>query len=63
MMTSTMALANTVCGTPQYFSPELCQGKPYNNKADIWALGCILYEMMSGKLAFEGSNMSDLYFR
>eukprot|EP00667_Euglena_gracilis_P020789 EG_transcript_22573 len=61
VMTTTMGLANTVCGTPQYFSPELCQGRPYNNKADIWALGCILVELMSGRLAFEGSTLQELY--
>lgn len=34
--------AKTVCGTPYYFSPELVEGFPYNEKSDIWALGCIL---------------------
>eukprot|EP01006_Ploeotia_vitrea_P062924 TRINITY_DN84641_c0_g1_i1.p1 TRINITY_DN84641_c0_g1~~TRINITY_DN84641_c0_g1_i1.p1 ORF type:complete len:523 (-),score=65.80 TRINITY_DN84641_c0_g1_i1:1150-2718(-) len=57
----TAAFANTVCGTPNYFSPEMCQNKPYNNKSDIWALGCILYEMLSGHVAFQGNNMQDLY--
>jgi serine/threonine protein kinase len=40
---SSKSKANTVIGTPCYISPELCEGKPYNQKSDIWALGCILY--------------------
>ena len=45
--------AFTVIGTPCYISPELCEGKPYNQKSDVWALGCVLYEMCSLKRAFE----------
>jgi len=37
--------ANTVVGTPYYLSPEVCMNKPYTFKSDIWALGCVLYEM------------------
>jgi serine/threonine protein kinase len=36
----TAAMAHTVCGTPYYFSPELCQGQAYSNKSDIWSLVC-----------------------
>jgi len=39
---SSKSRANTVVGTPCYISPELCEGKPYNQKSDIWALGCVL---------------------
>ena len=35
--------ANTAIGTPYYLSPEICQEKPYNQKSDIWSLGCIFY--------------------
>ncbi len=42
-----------VVGTPCYISPELCEGMPYNQKSDIWALGCVLYELVSLKRAFE----------
>ena len=39
-------------GTPLYQSPELCAGKPYNEKSDIWALGCLVYEMATGEPPF-----------
>uniref|UniRef100_A0A914WAL0 non-specific serine/threonine protein kinase n=1 Tax=Plectus sambesii TaxID=2011161 RepID=A0A914WAL0_9BILA len=52
--------ANTVLGTPYYISPEMCEGKTYNEKSDIWALGCILYEMACLQKTFEGSNLPAL---
>ncbi|XP_072021077.1 LOW QUALITY PROTEIN: uncharacterized protein [Amphiura filiformis] len=52
--------ANTVLGTPYYISPEICEGKPYNSKSDIWALGCILYEMACLQKTFEGTNLPAL---
>lgn len=39
--------ARTVCGTPYYLSPELVEGLPYNDKSDMWALGCILCACLS----------------
>lgn len=53
-----------VVGTPCYISPELCEGKPYNQKSDIWALGCVLYELASLKRAFEAAvcKMHILFF-
>ncbi len=39
--------------SPLYSSPEICENKPYNNKSDIWALGCVLYEMTTLKHAFQ----------
>ena len=39
-------------GTLPYCSPEVLNGQPYNMKTDVWALGCILYEMTSMKRAF-----------
>lgn len=56
----TMALASTVCGTPYYFSPELCQRLPYNNKSDVWSLGVILYEMINLQKPFEAKNLPEL---
>ncbi|ELK34135.1 Serine/threonine-protein kinase Nek5 [Myotis davidii] len=53
-------LAQTCVGTPYYLSPEVCQNKPYNNKADIWSLGCVLYELCTLKHPFEGNNLHQL---
>ncbi|GMR51068.1 hypothetical protein PMAYCL1PPCAC_21263, partial [Pristionchus mayeri] len=55
--------AETVVGTPYYISPEMCEGKTYNEKSDIWALGCILYEMTCLQKAFEGENLPALVNR
>jgi len=38
-------MAQTCCGTPYYISPELCRGEAYDSKADVWALGCVIYEL------------------
>lgn len=42
---STAEVAKTAIGTPYYLSPEICEGKPYNNKSDVWSMGVILYEL------------------
>jgi len=55
--------AYTVVGTPCYISPELCEGKPYNQKSDIWALGCVLYELTTLKRAFEAQTLPALILR
>lgn len=54
---------NTVVGTPSYLSPELCDGKACNEKSDIWALGCILYEIMALHRMFEGSSLPALVMK
>lgn len=58
-----MIQAKTLCGTPYYFSPELCMGKPYNNKSDVWALGCILAEMCILGHAYEAKYAAHLQNR
>ena len=60
---STKSKAFTVVGTPCYISPELCEGKPYNAKSDVWALGCVLYELCSLKRAFEAPTLPALILK
>ncbi|XP_036965989.1 serine/threonine-protein kinase Nek5-like isoform X5 [Acanthopagrus latus] len=60
MLNNTMELARTCVGTPYYLSPEICESRPYNNKTDIWSLGCVLYELCTLRHPFEGSSLRQL---
>ena len=48
--------AKTTVGTPLYFSPEICEGRDYNDKSDVWALGCLLFELMALVPPFMAAN-------
>ncbi|HEX6791224.1 MAG TPA: protein kinase [Candidatus Krumholzibacteria bacterium] len=50
----------TIVGTFQYMSPEQLEGRESDARSDIWALGCVLYEMATGKRAYEGSTQASL---
>mmetsp|Transcript_4441 Transcript_4441/g.10741 ORF Transcript_4441/g.10741 Transcript_4441/m.10741 type:complete len:603 (-) Transcript_4441:17-1825(-) len=52
----TFELARTPIGTPFYMAPEIMQGRPYAFKSDVWALGCVMYEILTGKPAFCANN-------
>lgn len=54
-------LGYTQTGTPYYASPEVWKDQPYDNKSDIWSLGCVLYEMICLKPPFRAENMDGLY--
>jgi NIMA (never in mitosis gene a)-related kinase len=54
-------LGYTQTGTPYYASPEVWNDKAYDNKSDIWSLGCVLYEMIMLKPPFRAENMEGLY--
>ena len=55
--------AGVVIGTVSYMSPEQARGKPVDRRADVWALGCILFECLSGRQAFSGETTSDVLAR
>ncbi len=50
----------TIVGTFQYMAPEQLEGKEADARSDLWALGCVLYEMATGKRAFEGKSQASL---
>ncbi len=51
--------AGVLLGTAAYMSPEQAKAKPVDRRADIWAFGCVLYEMLTGKKAFDGETITD----
>ncbi|XP_053657856.1 serine/threonine-protein kinase fused-like [Anopheles marshallii] len=59
-MTMGTHVLTSIKGTPLYMAPELLEAKPYDHHADLWSLGCIIYEMLAGEPPFSSTSMIHL---
>ena len=62
-LSHTLDHAHTAIGTPQYLAPEVFQSQPYSFSADVWSLGCLLFEMTNLAPPFSGKSLNDLSVR
>jgi serine/threonine protein kinase len=53
------SMAGTILGSPGYMAPEQARGRPVDKRADIWAFGCVLYELLTGQRAFDGADVTE----
>lgn len=59
-MTPNLTMTGNVVGTLQFLAPEQLEGKPADRRSDVWALGVLLYEVLTGRLPFASDSLSDL---
>jgi len=62
-MTAGPTVEGQILGTPAYMSPEQVRGQPASSRSDIWAFGCVLFELLSGRRPFGGDTVSDTLAR
>ncbi|KAG9265014.1 serine/threonine-protein kinase Nek3 isoform X1 [Astyanax mexicanus] len=62
-LNSARAYAQTYVGTPYYVSPEIWDNQPYNNKSDVWSLGCVLYELCTLHHPFQSRSWKNLILK
>ncbi|MGQ0732287.1 MAG: protein kinase domain-containing protein [Acidobacteriota bacterium] len=58
-----VSMAGAIVGTAAYMAPEQAKGRPVNRRADIFAFGCVLFEMLAGRRAFEGDDVAEILSR
>ena len=60
LMTASPTMPGVILGTAAYMSPEQAKGKPVDKRTDIWAFGCVLYELLTGKQVFTGESATEI---